>query len=166
MRGRGFTLVELMIVMAMISILMAIAVPQLLQARRAANEAAAVDSLRAIHSAQDAFRATCGRGDVYATTLPQLGAGETLSPNLARGVVVVKSGYSITLTAEAEAGAKDSCTGGPVSAHWYARAVPVSPGSSGMHGFATSDDNAIWQDVMGVAPELPFTPSKTVSQVR
>ena len=55
--GRGFTLVEIMIVVAIISLLAAIAIPNLLRARHNANEAAAIAALRTISTACESFRA-------------------------------------------------------------------------------------------------------------
>ncbi len=58
LRGRkGFTLVEIMIVVAIISLLAAIAIPNLLRARHNANEAAAIAALRTISTACESFRA-------------------------------------------------------------------------------------------------------------
>ena len=55
--GRGFTLVEIMIVVAIISLLAAIAIPNLLRARHNANEAAGIAALRTISTACESFRA-------------------------------------------------------------------------------------------------------------
>ena len=59
-KEQGFTLIELLIVVAIIAIIAAIAVPNLLNARMAANETSAIASLRAIASAQIAFSAVNG----------------------------------------------------------------------------------------------------------
>ena len=69
---RGFTLIELMSVVGLIGIISAIALPGLLRARMAGNEASAIASLRAISSAQSAFAASCASG-FYAPTLALLG---------------------------------------------------------------------------------------------
>jgi prepilin-type N-terminal cleavage/methylation domain-containing protein len=55
-RARGFTLIELMIVITLISIIATIAIPNMLRARMAANEVSAIQGLKAIATAQEAFR--------------------------------------------------------------------------------------------------------------
>jgi prepilin-type N-terminal cleavage/methylation domain-containing protein len=84
---RGFTLVELMIVVAIIGIVAAIAVPYLEQARQASKSASAVNSLRTINSAQASYRSAMGQ---YGS-LTELGnASYIADANLSSGE---KSGY-------------------------------------------------------------------------
>jgi prepilin-type N-terminal cleavage/methylation domain-containing protein len=69
---KGFSLVELLVVVIIIAIVAAIAIPNLLASRRAANEASAISSLRTIHSSQATYQATIGGGVNYAADLPAL----------------------------------------------------------------------------------------------
>src|SRR4051794_6573138 len=70
-RQAGFTLLELILVVTVIGILVAIAVPGLIRARGSANEASTIGSLRALNSAQTLFSVSCG-GGYYAPSIPWL----------------------------------------------------------------------------------------------
>ena len=100
-RQDGFSLIELLIVVAIIGIIAAIANPNLLASRRAANEGSAQQSIRTIHSAQVTYQATAGNG-AYASTLAVLRGQTLIDTNLGSGT---KSGYDFAIVGQSGSGA-------------------------------------------------------------
>lgn len=156
----GFTLIELIIVVAVISILAAAAIPWLLSARMSANEASAISSLQAINDAQALYREVCGKGR-YAPDLPALGipapaTGEAfLSPDLVAADVVSKSGYQLTMGGSAGEVPFKGCNGAETTVGYYATADPLRPGHSGRRFFGSNATRVIYSGAQSFAGNMP-----------
>jgi general secretion pathway protein G len=134
---RGLSLIELLIVLAIIGAIISIALPGLLRARIRGNEVAATSSLDAINTGQAQFLDHCGG---FASTIEDLVTNEFLSADLPRNGVV-KSGYRFAILPDANAASVVStCTdlAGPVVSRYLATADPVALGTSGTKFYSTN----------------------------
>jgi prepilin-type N-terminal cleavage/methylation domain-containing protein len=145
-KQKGFSLIELLIVVAIILIIAAIAVPNMLRSRMAANEASAVSSTRTLVSAEFNYYQTFGGGTDYGQTLtalgPGTGNGNLIDANLATGT---KSGYTVALTAVASSG------GGGHYDQFFISTVPITVGTTGSRSFCAVEDAVLKFDPSGNA---------------
>lgn len=146
-KQKGFSLIELLIVVAIILIIASIAIPNLLRARISANESSAVGSIRAINTAMISYMSaypTVG----YAATLSALGGTTCAPPNSTSGCLIdtqlasgSKSGYNFTLT---------GVTGSPASTYQIIGA-PAVANQTGVRHFCSFADAVIRFSVSPIA---------------
>jgi type IV pilus assembly protein PilA len=138
---KGFSLIELLIVVAIILIIAAIAIPNLLRSKMAANEASAVGSLRTLNTASVAYSTTYG---TYPGSLPALGPSSAPSSSAADLIDSVlsggtKSGYTFTWSA------------GGSNLSYSITAAPSTPGVTGQRYFYTNQSGVIRANTAGAA---------------
>jgi prepilin-type N-terminal cleavage/methylation domain-containing protein len=163
----GFSLIELLIVVAIILIIAAIAIPNLLRARIAANESSAAASVRSIATAEIAYNAaypTLG----YAAALANLGGPATgCTPSSVTACIIDnvlsngnKSGYTFLATGFAQ--------GGSVNVTFVGSSAPLSFNLSGVRNFCIITDGVLRSNpgaAGGVpAPDVPTCQAYTTAQ--
>ena len=138
---RGFTLIELMIVIAIIAIIASIAIPNLIEARKGSNEAAAIGALRTIVTAESLFRSgdKDRNGVLDYGNLHALGEFNLIDSTLGGGT---KQGY--VFVANPAAGSSSQF-------QWSATASPVVSGKSGDRQFFVDESGVIRFATTGAA---------------
>ena len=142
----GFSLIELLIVVVIIGVVAAIAVPGLMASRRSANEGSTVSTLRILHEAQMTYASSFGRGE-YAG---DVGAGTLTAFNTFTSLKLVddvvgsgsKSGYNYV------SGREPSSPAAP--AQFFVSAIPISSDpvmGTGNHRFGVSTDGVMRTDL-------------------
>jgi prepilin-type N-terminal cleavage/methylation domain-containing protein len=156
-RSDGFSLIELLIVVAIILVIAAIAIPNLLRSRMAANEASAAQSLRTIHTGMTTY-STVYPDVGYAATLDALG-GTTAAcapPAVATpaAACMVESNLSITKNKSGYtfAGAGGIVGGGAINNIYTVTATPSAVGVTGQRGFFINESGAIRYSLDGTLP--------------
>jgi type IV pilus assembly protein PilA len=108
---KGFSLIELLIVVVIIGIIAAIAIPNLLASRRAANEGSAISTLRTYHGAQNTYQATIGAGNFAGTPFVENGFTVLANNNLLDSQLGtgIKSGYIFASHSVAASAGSSAC---------------------------------------------------------
>ena len=149
---KGFSLIELLIVVAIILIIAAIAIPNLLRSRMAANEASAVGSLRTVNTAEVTYSTTyptighaalANLGGPAATCATATGATSTASCLIddVLATTAVKSGYAFTAAAG----------GGTPAVTYTSTALPSVVGQSGQRAFCSDQSGVVRYNAGGTA---------------
>jgi prepilin-type N-terminal cleavage/methylation domain-containing protein len=159
--SRGFSLIELLIVVAIILIIAAIAIPNLLRSRIAANQASAVGSLRTLNTAEITYATTYNTG--YTATLGDLGPNQAGAVNpvataagLIDSVLAGSAANGAQATYSAKSGYQFVYTPGGTDVSnrinvYQITATPVSVGTTGTNFYFTDQSGVIRQNSTAVA---------------
>ena len=154
-KQKGFSLIELLIVVAIILIIAAIAIPNLLRARMAANQSSAVGSVRTLVTSNITYSSTWGNG--FAPTLVALGGAAGGAATCANALLIdnvlattgQKSGYAITYTVGNLNGAAAPGCGAPGGNTFAFTANPINLGSTGQTAYCAAEDGVVRADPTG-----------------
>lgn len=154
-RDHGFSLIELLIVVAIILIISAIAIPNLLRSRQSANQAAAVANVRTVTTAAVSYWVTYSNG--YPPSLASLGG--TANPATCNQAILVdevittapnqKNGYQYAYAGEQGnvANSPSGCTAGFNG--YVISAVPLTKGTTGLISYCSTEPGIIHYDSAG-----------------
>jgi type IV pilus assembly protein PilA len=146
-KEKGFSLIELLIVVAIILIIAAIAIPNLLRARMAANESSAVASIRTINTGMITYNSTYPTVG-FAGSLAVLGGVAPCTPSSTTACLIdsvlaagTKSGYIFTAAG----------SGGPPASKYFATGSPVTVNQTGIRSFCSFEDAVVRVQPAGTA---------------
>ncbi len=139
-KSEGFSLIELLIVVAVIGIIAALAVPNLVQSRKAANEASAIASVRNLVTAEITYASTLGGGNFG--SLAELSTENFADEVLGSGQ---KDGYDFSVAANESIG-------------FSVIATPTVPGTTGERSFYGDETGVIRYTAGGTVPDSTSPP--------
>jgi type IV pilus assembly protein PilA len=150
-KRKGFSLIELMIVVAIILIIASFAIPALLRSKIAANQASAVGSLRSLNTSCTAYSTSYGQYPGALANLGPVGSGGTANSTSADLVDMVlaagvKSGYTFVYTA------------GTADQSYTLTALPIAQGTTGQNMYFTDQSGVIRVDTSGAGASAASTP--------
>jgi type IV pilus assembly protein PilA len=150
-KQKGFSLIELLIVVAIILIIAAIAIPNLLRAKIAANQASAVGSLRTLNTACIAYSTSYNQFPSALSNLGPIGSNGTASSTSADLIDSVlaagtKSGYTFHYTA------------GSLNQSYTITATPITAATTGQNMYFTDQSGVIRVDTSGSGASASSTP--------
>ena len=159
--NKGFSLIELLIVVAIVGIISAIAIPNLLSSRRAANEASALSTMRIIGSGEATYRATAGGGvygDLAALASLNLVDGNVGAATIA-GPGTPKSGFLFSAANVAGAGVPAFDAKAQASVHSTASVLLAT----GARSFYVNEAGVIYYNITDTAPTCSADDKRTVA---
>jgi type IV pilus assembly protein PilA len=150
-RQKGFSLIELLIVVAIILVIAAFAIPALLRSKIAANQSSAVGSLRSLNTSFTAYSTSYGQYPAALGNLGPVGSGgvaDSTSADLVDMVLAsgVKSGYTFIYTV------------GTANQSYSLTATPIVQGTTGQNMYFTDQSGVIRVDTSGAGATAASTP--------
>ena len=160
---KGFTLIDMLFVIALVGVLSTLAIPGLMRARGAAQSSSALGTIRVVNSAQLSFAITCGLG-FYSPDFPTLARRPPgrvegfLPPELASGPTFIKSGYNFSLAGTSLAGAPATCNGlgaGLAAPGYAVVADQLDAPPTGGKFYGSNADGVIYQHTASLSAVMP-----------